>query len=306
MRDAAPIFIVGEARSGTSILYRTLQQHPACRGRAEDLTEANAFALMPWAAAFGGARTGAMYEYMLCDEREYRAFRRSLRTLRPFFVLASPLNQLLRGRSVWWWCMSGQRAAVRCYFRHAQHARGAQRVLEKTPNNVPYVPHILSAFPNAKVLYMCRHPVDVMSSYRRRKQAEPEARWCDISVDEFCHRYEAGATRALQFAQSRPATVRIVRYEDFTHRTGPTLRDVCDFLDIAADDARTPGAGTRQETWRVDPHLFEPITPDTKLWRDHLDVGDAMLVERRLAPTMRLLGYERYTSATPSEAVGGR
>ena len=54
-REAAvlePVFIVGEARSGTSILYRTLQQHPSFRPRTEDLTESNAMALTPRAGLF--------------------------------------------------------------------------------------------------------------------------------------------------------------------------------------------------------------------------------------------------------------
>jgi hypothetical protein len=305
MRGTAPIFIVGEARSGTSILYRTLQQHPTCRGRDEDLTEANAFALMPWAAAFRGARTRPLYEYMLRDDPEYEAFLRSLRALRPVFALGAPFNQLLCPRSVRWWRLSGQAAAVRSYFFHAHRARGAQRLLEKTPNNLPYVPHILSAFPDAKVLYMCRHPVDVLSSYRRRREAEPDARWCNVSVDAFCRRYESGAAQAIRFARQQPASVRIVRYEDFTRRTAPTLRAVCEFLDLAADEARTPGVDPMREEWRVDPYLFAPITPDTKRWYDHLEQADAAHLERRLAPTMRFLGYEPYTAAAAVRAAGG-
>ncbi len=46
MALCSPVFIIGEARSGTSILYRTLQKHPTFRPREIDLTETHLFDLI--------------------------------------------------------------------------------------------------------------------------------------------------------------------------------------------------------------------------------------------------------------------
>jgi ABC-type polar amino acid transport system ATPase subunit len=39
MKNDHPVFIVGEARSGTSVLYRTLQKHSSFRPKEINLVE---------------------------------------------------------------------------------------------------------------------------------------------------------------------------------------------------------------------------------------------------------------------------
>ena len=65
MALCSPVFIIGEARSGTSILYRTLQKHSAFRPREIDLTETHIFDLIKRTFMFRRDYPETLRRYML-------------------------------------------------------------------------------------------------------------------------------------------------------------------------------------------------------------------------------------------------
>ena len=67
MQRSSPVFIVGEARSGTSILYRTLQKHSSFRPRQTNLAETNIFAHLRRTFMFGQSYPETLRQFMLDD-----------------------------------------------------------------------------------------------------------------------------------------------------------------------------------------------------------------------------------------------
>jgi hypothetical protein len=292
-RATAPVFIVGEARSGTSILYRSLLEHPSFAIRDVNLAESFFVQRLLEHATVEAGTAPELEEYLLEDRARFEEFASALRAVRLWraailpFVRRRPVVPLFR--------VSLTGVALQAYVDVAIEARGCERLVEKTPHNVAYVEHLLAAFPRARMLYVVRHPVDTLSSYRRRSRAEPDASWTTISVDDFCRRWETTAPLALRHARRHGDSFQIVRYEDFTSAPDEAYAGVCAFVDepFVAQAVTTNAGG--YGVWKVDPHLFGPIVSSTKTWEDYLSVADASLVEDRLAKTMTAFGYDRYT-----------
>lgn len=294
MRTASPVFIVGEARSGTSMLYRTLQKHPSFQPVTQNLVETEVFSHLRRTFMFGPAYPDSLVRFMLGEAETYAAFLRAIRPLRIVSAVLAPVNYVLRDRFRWLWYVNLHHLVLRAYFFHAWRARGCRRLVEKTPTNIRHLPALAHAFPRARFLYIHRHPVDVFTSYRRRAAVDPNAGWADLDLDEFCRVYEAGARRALAWQAAGHGNLLLVRYEALTTDPVGAFAGVCAFLDEppAPDAVEEPAPDP--EHWPVDPHLWGGIVQRTKRWQDYLSVDEAAALQQRLAPTMAALGYTPY------------
>ena len=290
---ARPVFIIGEARSGTSLLYRTLQKHPSFRPRELNLVEAELLTHVRRAVLFGEDYPEPFIRFMLADRSAWRSFLRGTRGLRAASILGF-LPGRLWPESTWPFRLGCGVPLVQTYLAHARRARGCERLVEKTPTNTPHMAKLKAAFPHSRLLYVHRHPVDVLGSYRRRAQVDPDGGWAAIGVDEFCRRYERAVTRVQRWLDAGHRDLLLVGYEAFVADPATVFAEVCAFLDepFAAEavEERQPQPGR----WRADPHLWAGIVARTKQWTDYVLPHEAALVQDRLATTMRLLGYGPY------------
>lgn len=293
LKATRPVFIIGEARSGTSLLYRTLQKHPSFRPRELNLAEADLLTHTRRAILFSARYPEPFIRYMLADHAEWRSFLRSTRVLRAASVVG-----FLPGRlwpdSTWPFLLGCGVPLARAYLSHARRARGCRRLVEKTPTNTAHIAKLKAAFPHSRLLYVHRHPVDVLSSYRRRAQVDPDGGWAAIDVDEFCRRYERSVTRVQRWLDAGHRDLLLVSYEAFVTDPATVFVEVCAFLDepfvAEAVEERQPQPGR----WLADPHLWDGIVPQTKRWTDYLSPHEAALMQRRLASAMQLVGYAPY------------
>jgi hypothetical protein len=296
MKASRPVFIVGEARSGTSILYRTLQKHPTFRPLEPDLTETEIFSHLRRTFMFDRSYPKSLSKFMLNDEERYRQFLRSIRMIRLVSALCIGLNLVVRDRSELVWYGNLNHLLLRSYFFHAMLARGCRRLVEKTPTNTSNLSRLERTFPEARFLYVHRHPVDVFSSYRRRANDDPQAAWAArLTPEDFCTLFAASIERVLGWVAER-ANLRMVRYEDFTTHPERELSSICEFLGEPFDPEMVRERKPDLDRWRGDPHLWGEIVPFTKDWRDHIDAAEADVIQTALADVMRRLGYEPYGS----------
>lgn len=295
MRASRPTFIVGEARSGTSILYRTLMKHPAFRTRQPNLVETEIFAHLRRVFMFGPTYPEPLLRYMLDDEDAYRAFLASIGALRMVSALNIPVNLAFRGTSTWTLYTNLSHLVLRSYFFHARRARGCRRLVEKTPTNTAHIGSLSRTFPNARLLYIHRHPVDVFSSYRRRGQADPGAEWARaLTPEAFCQTYEQSANRALDWVARGHGNLLLVSYERFTGDPAQELHRVCEFLGEPFEPSMIEEPDPDPGRWKGDPLLWGPVVPVTKRWQDYMTPEEARRIEDRLQTTMRRLGYEAH------------
>ncbi len=295
---SSPVFIVGEVRSGTSILYRILQRHPSFAPRALNLAESYAVIELARLDRFDGGLPTRLREFLLFDEDEERSFAATVRPLHPWRHISTGLAARTSAGSMLAWRARLDPVVLRAYFHHAQRARACRRLVEKTPVHLPFTRHLQLGFPSARLLYVLRHPVDVLSSYWKREAFEPaSASWTNITVGRFCTQYHRRVTRALAEAARDPDRFLIVRYERLATEPEETVREVCAFVgetfdaEMLGDDL---GAGTST----ADPHLYGSVVARTKDWRDFVGERDAVAVEDRLADLLAMVGYRRYTPVT--------
>jgi len=293
-RASRPVFIIGEARSGTSLLYRLLQQHPSFAPATLNLVESDAVIRLATLSNLDDENTESLRNFLLWDEAAWKRFRRLVRPFDAVRPLTATLNRRLATRlpRVWW--LTGGAVNLRAYFNVAREVRAVPRLVDKTPQNTPYAHHLLLAYPRSCMLYMSRHPVDVYSSYRRRSTVDLDATWTHLSVDEFISRYRSMAEAALRFAKRHPDAIMLVRYDDLTTNLEATFARICRFLDETPDREALTRDTSSEGGVPFDPHLFGAVVAKTKEWSDHLSAEEAAEIEARLAPVITALGYQQY------------
>src|SRR4029453_4428760 len=153
MRVASPVFIVGEARSGTSLLYRILQKHPSFRPHTQNLVETDVFSHLRRTFMFSRTYPDTFFRFMLCDDAAWNEFLRTIRPLRAVTAAWAPVNYVLRDRVRWVWYANLHYLVLRAYFFYAWRARGCARLLEKTPTNTGNLPQLAVTFPRARFLF---------------------------------------------------------------------------------------------------------------------------------------------------------
>jgi hypothetical protein len=304
MEESRPVFIVGMARSGTSMIYRTLQHHSSFRLAQRlsgfELTESSVF-----------TQSSSAFQFMLSDEPRYLEFLKSVKSIPPSLAILSMNRHIRRFASlsrrtrVYWWKLCLNHHLIRSFFYFAGQARGVTRLVEKSPVHGRFLPEIMATFPQAKGIFICRHPVDAYSSYRRRLQAvqaldttsKPSVNWLSLEPEQFCKLWRTDAEIALRASYSNPDNILLVRYEDFTSEPEQFFRRVCSFIDepYEADCIRQDAPSL--SSWKQDPLLAKPITKNTKLWSDLISKATASFIETQLADIMKQLGYFNYTVA---------
>jgi hypothetical protein len=294
MVRAEPVFIVGEARSGTSILYRTLQKHSAFAPEHQSLVETEMFAHLPRVFLFSSTYPEPWIRFCLDDHAEWSRFLRSIRVPRLVTAALAPLNYVRRDSWSWLFYAGLGPRVLRSFAFYATRARGCRRLVEKTPTNVRHLDKLTAAFPHCRLLYIHRHPVDVYSSYRRRAAVDPASRWADMDSGVFSERWVSSTTRALDWLDAGNRNMLTVRYESFVTDPATTFGDVCTFLaepfEAHAVEERSANSGR----WPVDPHLWGTIVPTTKDWRDYISTDEAANVQQLTRTIMRRLGYVPY------------
>ena len=298
MERSSPVFIVGEARSGSTILFRTLLKHPEFRPRAENLQESSFMIQAPAASRFSATAPRNMRRFMLEDEQEWACFLQSIAPLRRRLRLAEAVGRTPRLQ----WALGPSHLVARSYAFHAHRARRSARLLEKTPNHIHHVDRLMASFPHARLLYIHRHPIDVYTSLVRRAQVDPKADWARVGPEELCRRYRTHLQLALEGARRHPDSMRTVRYETFTASPESTLEEICRFLGVAhtpetLEELEDPDGWAH---WEQSRHLYEGIKVHTKRWQDFCNDEDARRIQDELRPQMELLGYERYGSPRAS------
>jgi hypothetical protein len=185
---------------------------------------------------------------------------------------------------------------LRSFFFFAGKAREPNRLVEKSPANLSHSMKLIFSFPNSKLLYIYRHPIDVYTSYVRRSKIETGARWTQLTADDFCRIYRKNTRLALKFNRNLENNFFLVRYEYFTQKTNIEFEKICRFLKVPFEKEAITETNPDLTKWPIDPYLFAEITPKTKKWQTYISSENAKYIETQLADEMKVLNYERYTN----------
>ncbi len=320
MKQESPVFIVGVPRSGTTILYRTIQQHanfsilksdqPSKVQLSETAVFKNPYNTYLNQETYNNSDSEP-FQFMMKNSELQEQFNRVTEPIQKFqrYFLGKELFQksLSRirlipesSRTTLWSSMKND-LLIRSFFYFAKQSRGTQRLIEKTPKHIFYLPEIRRTFPKAKIIFVSRHPIDVFSSYRMRlqvsldKNVDPrDLNWLKISPQAFCNQYSAQLKIALREARLNPDSFTIISYEDFTNNLRSTLENLFNFLGENFDANCIPKDENNQVEKKLDLHVWGKVTKKTKNWQDFVNWQDAAYIEYRLSEMMNTIRCRPY------------
>jgi hypothetical protein len=248
--DNPKIFVVGNSRSGTTMMMRILNNH----SMVHCINESHFFEKY-WSPKDEGA---------ILSEAEARDLlaRMYTRQRAGFFErvekhghkYATAIDELLK-------VLNGPPTRARLYhkFLEKETALAGKRIpCEKTPHNVYYLSEIFGYFPNIKVINMVRDPRAIMLSQKRKWKRR------SLGADFMTKRevmrlrinYHPLAVSRLWKAaigagkkHSSDPRVHTVRFEDILEDAESTVRTICSFAEIPFEPKmlEVPHAGSSSE-----------------------------------------------------------
>ncbi len=287
--ELKPVFIVGTPRSGTTLLYRTFLKHPSFKPKDLCLEETKIF-LNPDVAIISHQKPASLFNYMLEDEETYLKYLKSIRPERIWqeIFVKSRLIRFFSDKPASWNLLLNARV-IRKYFYYSKQARGCKRLIEKTPRHLLRYNRIFETLPNSKIIITIRHPVDVLSSYIKRKQKDPDSKWLDISLPDFIKRYRDMSVYVSELNKSDNALC--VKYENFVDNPEQVFRQICGHINEPFLNEPLTGGEKRLSDYKMDPYLSKPIIQKTKNWSDYLSDDQVIELEQKLEPEMNQFGY---------------
>ena len=195
MRQYRFLFVCGLHRSGTSLVFQSLREHPSVSGFSNTPSPEDEGQFLqtvyPPARDFGGPGRFGFDEAARMDETSALATADNARKLfsewAPYWDLTKPV------------------------------------LLEKSPPNLLRTRFLQALFPNSYFLVIVRHPVAVSLATRKWSRTTLESlveHWC------VCHE---------RFESDRPhlRNLSVLRYEDFVAAPQSSLEKVCEFAGLA-------------------------------------------------------------------------
>jgi hypothetical protein len=288
---ASPLFIVGNDRSGTTMLRLVLDRSPEIAIPPESMF------LTDFAGRLtAGGPADAAAAQALAEE-----------------VWAHPKVQLWRLRGAAPRVPEGllgadaYRFAVEAPFAAYAALRGKSRWGDKTPHYVHHVADLLAVWPEARVVVLVRDGRDVALSLRRMPFG-PNNAWAAAQW------WARGIRAGMAAEAAHPAHVMTVRYEDLVSDPEAHVRAVCAFAGLAFEpDMLALELSDRslivedQKTWF--PTLFDGIsTRSSGRWRSEMPPRAQRIFAALAAPELEALGYEVApgSAATPISARRAR
>jgi hypothetical protein len=276
------VFVVGAARSGTTLLQRMLDAHPQLAVVNETY----------WLPRKFRERSGLTHEGMVTE------------ALLPL-LLASPkfarmgvgeddLARLLSdGQPIRY-----QRFVARIFDLYAERA-GKPLAGDKSPGYVRKIGRIHELWPRARFVHIIRDPRDVCLSmldwHSGERTAGQYGTWSmDPVVSTALYwRYSVGIGREAGTTLG-PELYLEIRYEDLVAGTGRELRRICEFLGLpyAETMTRFHEGRTRRKPGRSSKAQWLPPTAGLRDWRTQLSGGDVERVEAAVDDLLAELGYE--------------
>jgi hypothetical protein len=280
-------FVVGEARSGTTLLRVMLDAHPQLAIPPESYFVTG---LYPFRSRY--ERAGAL------DLRRFAADLQGLRKFRewdlPADSLATAFAEPMPGGTY--------ADAIRLLYGTYAEAHGKPRYGDKSPGYVSRMGLLAALFPEARFVHIVRDPrsvalslVEMPKEWGTRTVPEGAARWR--------HRVGRGHAEGVALGADRYLEI---RYEDLVADSERELRRILEFVLLPWDDAVLRYA--ERGLSRVPPasraiHGNVGRAPTaTRDWREQMSREDLEAVEAIAGDLLAEMGYERAVDRPDAEA----
>ena len=247
-RAEDPIFIVGMPRSGSTLIEQILASHPSIEGTEELVYLGNLANILAEGHVAG------------LEESDFVA---------KVVGLSRTKAQNVGDAYLW---------------NATRHRRSSRpRFTDKAPRNWLYLPLIMLALPNARIIDVRRHPLDTCWSNFRQLFADNTGFGYSYDLTELGRFYRAYVRFMDHFDHAAPGAVHRVHYEDLVANPEAIIRRLLEYLDLPFEAAcldfhTNPRAVKTSSSEQV----RQPISSEA--------VGQWMSYEPWLAPLVEALG----------------
>jgi hypothetical protein len=287
------VFLVGCARSGTTLLQRVVDAHPQIAITPEIHWISNYFREPRWLTPEG--RVTAEQVGSMLEQKRFRQFE---------FTREAFVGLLGSGEPV------SYPEFIEGIFALYGRIKRKPLVGNKTPAYVSRIPTLHAFWPRAKFIHLLRDGRDVCLSVLNWNHAFRTAgrysTWAEDSATTTAFWWERKVRLGRQAGKAlRPELYHEIRYEDLVARPAEACARSCEFLGVPYYDAMLRFHEGRM---RTDPGLdakkaWRPITPGLRDWRTQMAPEDVERFEAAAGDLLAELGYPR---AYPSPAPAAR
>jgi sulfotransferase family protein len=278
--DIPPVFIVGCARSGTTLLRLMLSAHSRISISSEG---AYIYRLRSRLASYGD----------VSDPHHLKALHQDLLPLLEAekFLSVPSFDQLLD-----WVEQFGPdvRSIITFYGTWQARIEGKERLAwwgDNAPDHVYHIPFFNHLFPASKVIFMIRDPRDTYASSKAALGYDLHravGQWEKALLDG-----------ALAESYLGPARVRQLKYEDLVTAPRARLQALCAFLGVEYEEAMLNyhHSDAAKAVARLNHHknLLSPVfATSVRRYRQFLTQEEIAAVQDRLYSPMTCLGYLSY------------
>jgi hypothetical protein len=282
------LFIVGCARSGTTLVHRIVDAHPEIAITPE----------MHWITRQFKSRNGLVASELVSELSGHKRFAQ-------FEIPREEFEGLLG---------SGEALPYPTFLRRVFGLYGQINnkplVGNKTPAYVRSIPTFHALWPDAKFVHIIRDGRDVCMSILNWKKAERTAgryaSWEEDPVSTTALWWERKVRKGREDgAALGPGLYHEMLYEDLVDDPERECKRLCEFLGVPYDDAMIrfhegrervkPGRGAKSAWLRV--------TSGLRDWRTQMCTGDVERFEAAVGDLLEELGYERAVPNPSSEAL---
>lgn len=239
-QEQEPVFIVGPERSGTSLLFQQVSNHPSFCDFKHATVETFCF-VKPWLLlAPASSQNYEMRVYL--GQKNMVSFQESIK---PFIernmmltgqgMSVDYINQKNRKNI---WIERRYKHVLRAFFYHSSQHLGNKRLVEKTPAHIRCVDEIVEAFPRAKILICTREVTEIIASHKKRLLSEvelgkdekdPSLAWLSHDVKQYV-KYFKSIDNAIKKIQQSGCRHLIVPYSQLTCSAESTMSGIYKFL----------------------------------------------------------------------------
>ena len=283
---SGPFFIVGSARSGTTLLRVIFNAHPGITVPPE-----SRFVTELWKGSERVQVSGFLVA--LAGHRQFRSWNLSTDAVR---AELEGRDEVAYGDAI--------TAVYRAYAKRVGKARWG----DKTPRYVESIPFISGLFPDARFVHLVRDGRDVALSYANvpfgpKTVARAASLWAK--------RVRKGVEEGRPLGESR---YREVRYEDLVERPVETVGALCTFLDIEfmpemMEYTEKASEFVFEKAKDYNPKVLQKPSKSSRSWETEMPPGHEAAFEAVAGDVLDLFGYPRRFpnpsfTATASAALG--
>lgn len=194
--DPSPIFIVGQPRTGTTLVERVITSHSQVHS------------------------AGELRQFGICIRR-LSNYREQKRNSSKLARLAAEVDSEKLGKA---------------YMTTTKKMRGMlPRFVDKLPPNYLYIPVILKALPNAKIIHVTRNPMD--ACFANFKQLFADAYPHSYDQAEMARHHARYYHLVALWRERFPGRFLDIAYEDIARNLEPNARAIVDYLELPWEDA---------------------------------------------------------------------